>query len=71
MNKFLVRYRRGLGSLWAYVLAESAEQIETKFENIEILDEPPEWFSAELEAAIQTYAVDKPGGWLPLAMRKA
>jgi len=69
-NKFLIRYRYGKGSLWAFVIAESAEQVKHTFRNIEIYDEPPDWFAAELEAVIQTYPIDEPAGWLPLVLKR-
>lgn len=69
-NKFLIRYRYGKGSLWAFVIADSAEQVDARFRDIEIYDGPPDWFDDELEAVIQTYPIDEPAGWLPLVVRR-
>ena len=70
MQKYLLRYRYGSGSLWAFVIAESEHQIYSKFRDIEIYSETPDWLDADLEAVIQTHRIEKPAGWLPLVLKK-
>lgn len=66
MNKtrFLVCYDYGQGALWAYVCAESQEQIEKKFRDIEIVSEPPAWLTPQEQEKLSIDDIDSPSGWL-------
>jgi len=69
LKRYLVRYNYGVGSLWAFVLAESKEQVESRFPKVIVYSEPPPWFTLEMESATHTYSIDKPGGWLPTLLK--
>lgn len=59
---FLVVYDYGQGGIWAYVVAESAEQIEREFPELRVVHERPDWMSAGREARIRanrTVDIDK------------
>ena len=70
MKKFFVRHYYRPGSLHAYVLAESREEIEARFRDVDVCSEPPEWLSPEIESVLETYSIDDPGGWLSLMKKK-
>ncbi len=69
MNRFLVQYNYPKGSLWAFVLADSKDQIETRFRDVIVYADPPPWFTADMEDSIQTHSVDEPRGWLRMVAR--
>jgi hypothetical protein len=41
LNRYLVQYSYPKGNLWAFVLAESQEQVETRFRDIVVYAKPP------------------------------
>ena len=43
MDKFLTCYDYGTGGIWRYVFAESAQEIITKYPELEVVDLVPEW----------------------------
>ena len=63
-TRFLVCYDYGQGALWAYVCAESQEQVERKFRDIEIFSEPPEWLTPEEQEKLVIDDIDSPSSWL-------
>lgn len=69
LKRFLVRYHYGQGSLWAFVLADNQAEVESRFRNVLVYADPPDWFTEDMAAAIQTHPIDKPGGWLPMVLR--
>ena len=50
---FLVVYDYGQGGVWAYVLAESPEQIEREFPELMIVLERPSWMTGDREKRIR------------------
>ena len=56
---FLVLYDYGQGGVWAYLLADSFEQIRTEFPQLRVYDQPPEWMDrAELDAIRTSMTID-------------
>ena len=47
MGKYLTCYDYGHGGIWRYVLAESKEQIEQLYPELDVVDTPPKWIRAE------------------------
>ena len=54
MKEFLVAYDYGQGAVWAYVSAESREQIETLFPELTIVDKKPSWLAESAEERIRS-----------------
>lgn len=40
---FLVAYDYGQGAVWAFIRAESQEEIERDFPELKVIDDPPGW----------------------------
>jgi hypothetical protein len=55
-QRFLVVYDYGSGGVWAYVDAESSEEIEREFPELRVFEESPEWMSADEQAEIAEHA---------------
>ncbi len=53
-RKFLVMEDYGMGGIWAYVLAESEEQIQNKFLEVEVFAKPPARWTKEKLARIES-----------------
>ena len=70
MDRYLVLHDYGDGKLWAFVNADSKDEIETKFHSVVIYTKTPEWLTPEMELVIPTYFADNPGGWLKLVERE-
>lgn len=47
MKKFLVEYYYGQGSVWLYMYAPTAEEIEREFPELRVVDTPPHWMDTE------------------------
>ncbi len=65
-QSYLIGYNYGQGGLWAYVLAESPQQIKAAFPFVEVFLERPPWLSDAILTTLRTYDVDKPEGWLAI-----
>jgi hypothetical protein len=63
-RKHLVCYDYGQGGLWAYIYAESPEEIQAKFRDLEVIAAPPAWLTSEEQEKLEAYDVDCPDGWL-------
>lgn len=66
---YLVGYNYGQGGLWAYVLAESAEQITEAFSDVEVFHQRPPWMTDAIASELQVFDVEKPEGWLAMLAR--
>lgn len=55
-QRFLVVYDYGSGGVWAYVDAESSEEIEREFPELTVVSQPPDWMSADEQADIAEHA---------------
>lgn len=71
-KRHLVCYDYGQGGLWAYVYADSPEEIAAKFRDLEVTAAPPAWLTSEeqVKAKLETYDVDCPDGWLAKLVKK-
>lgn len=63
-NRFLVCYDYGQGALWAYVVAESQQQVEKRFKGVRVLSATPAWLTPEEQAKLPVEDVAFPTGWL-------
>jgi len=64
---FLVVYDYGQGGIWAFIDARSRRDIERRFRDLKVMEEPPVWMSDEELAEIEqtmTFDADRPQGWL-------
>jgi hypothetical protein len=69
-KRHLVCYDYGQGGLWAYVYADSPEEIAAKFRDLEVIAAPPAWLTSEEQAKLETYDIDCPDGWLAKLLKK-
>ena len=63
-SRHLVVYDYGAGGAWAYVTARSADEIVSRFPELQIVFERPEWMSDEDEQGLDVLDVDAPTGLL-------
>ena len=64
---FLTVYDYGQGGIWSFVDAESPEAIETRFPELKVVTERPQWMNDEHVAKIKQsrhFDIDAPTGWL-------
>jgi hypothetical protein len=47
--RYLVVHDYGMGGLWGYALADSADQIKARFPELDVLDERPAWMRQEMD----------------------
>jgi hypothetical protein len=58
-EEHLVLYDYGQGGIWAFVLAESAENIENRFPEPQIFPQPPGWMDeAQLRSVRQNATIN-------------
>lgn len=69
-KRHLVCYDYGQGGLWAYVYAESPEEIKAKFRDLDIIPIPPAWLTTEKQERLRTWNVDSPDGWLAMLAKE-
>jgi hypothetical protein len=62
---YLVVHDYGMGGLWAYVWAETPEDVEGTFE-AEVVYEPPDWLLGHKPGVVTLDIDDPPPDWLPL-----
>lgn len=63
-RKFLVNYDYGMGGAWAYVMADSEEQIADRYPELSVVHDPPAWLTeAERDHLGKTLTldIDEPG----------
>jgi hypothetical protein len=65
-QRYLIGYDYGQGGLWAYVLAESAQQVADRFPFVKMVPERFEWMTDAFLADLQTFDVENPEGWLAI-----
>lgn len=51
---FLTVYEYRMGAVWAYVIADSKEQIEREFPQLDFADELPQQWADEAKASVLT-----------------
>lgn len=59
---FLVVYDYGMGGVWAYVWAESEDQIRDKLD-VKIVRELPDWIVDD-ESGVRSVDIDQPPDWM-------
>ena len=47
--RYLVVHDYGMGGLWGYVLADSADQIKARFPELDVVEERPAWMQQDLD----------------------
>ena len=47
MDGFYVAYEYGSGAAWAFVKAESADEVVAEMPELDVYDTPPEWMTVE------------------------
>lgn len=58
-HKYLVNYDYGMGGAWAFLMAESEADIETRFPELTIVRETPTWLTPrEAEHLERTLTID-------------
>jgi hypothetical protein len=58
-SKFLVLHDYGQGGVWAYLLADSADEIRRAFPALRVFDQPPSWMKKEdLDAVNKSMTID-------------
>ena len=55
MHAFLVGYEYGLGTVWAFVIARSAEQIATELPAVDVHEGPPKWMTEHDQSVIREH----------------
>ncbi len=63
-KRYLVLHNYGQGGVWAYLLAESPQQIAERFAELEVVEERWPWMTDAFLAELQTVDIDKLEGWL-------
>ncbi|MBX7149660.1 hypothetical protein K1X76_11355 [bacterium] len=66
-KRYLAVYDYGMGGIWCYIHAESAEQIEKLYPELKVIEKEPDWHQGEHRTITEekfTYDIDKPTGWL-------
>jgi hypothetical protein len=62
---YLAVHDYGTGGVWAYVWAESAEDIEARFD-VAVVEELPTWLVGEERGLVSLDIDSPPPKWLPL-----
>ena len=47
MDGFYVAYEYGSGAAWAFVKAETADEVVAELPEVDVYDAPPEWMTVE------------------------
>ena len=63
-SRYLVVYDYGAGGVWAYVVARSADEIVSRFPELQIVHERPKWMSDHDERRLDLLDLDAPTGLL-------
>ena len=63
-SRYLVVYDYGMGGVWAYVMARSADEIVSRFPELQLVHERPGWMSPDDELGLDVLDVDSPTGLL-------
>ena len=71
-NRYLVVYDYGQGGVWAYITAESPEQITDGFPELSVVEATPDWMTDEVRKTLEarmSFDIDDPTGW-PASFRR-
>jgi hypothetical protein len=58
MDKFLTCYDYGTGGIWIYIIADSQQQILTKYPELEVVDSIPTWMNQDVINRINDLTVN-------------
>lgn len=47
MDGYYVAYEYGTGAAWAFVKADTADEVVAEFPELDVYDTPPEWMTVE------------------------
>jgi len=71
MREFLVCYDYGMGGVWRWLTAPSADAIHETFEDLIVFDTPPEWWTGQADAlALHVDIEDATDPFLKLLKRR-
>lgn len=68
-KEFLVLYDYGTGGVWVIVHARSAQEVETKFQDLAVVSTRPPWMTDKMYSDLMTFDVDQPEGWITQHLR--
>jgi hypothetical protein len=71
-KRYLVVYDYGQGGVWAYITAESPEQITDRFPDLSVVEATPDWMTDEVRKNLEarmSFDIDDPTGW-PASFRR-
>jgi hypothetical protein len=69
---YLAAHDYGMGGIWMLIDAESAQQIESTYPDVKVVDTRPSWLTDEIFARIKAHShfdIDAPAGYL-LSLRR-
>jgi hypothetical protein len=70
MRPYLVCHDYGTGGVWWWITAASSDEITAAFRDVTVFDEPPPWWSDELDGLTPRRLItDKPDEALALLAR--
>lgn len=55
---FLTCYDYGMGGIWQYIVADSREQITSKYPQLTVFSEPPTWWYERPIPNLRSYDID-------------
>jgi len=57
MDGFYVAYEYGSGAAWAFVRAETADEVVAEFPELDVYETPPEWMTIDDLHQVRKHAV--------------
>jgi hypothetical protein len=57
MDGFYVAYEYGSGAAWAFVRAETADEVVSQFPELDVYETPPEWMTIDDLHQVRKHAV--------------
>jgi hypothetical protein len=70
MRPYLVCHDYGMGGLWWWIVAPSADAIRDRYRDVSVFDEPPSWWDDEMDRQTPRYELDdEPDSALKLLAR--
>jgi hypothetical protein len=73
-QRFLVVYDYGQGGTWAFIWAQSADDIHERYRDLKVVDTMPSWLTGDHLATTEqnmTFDIDnvRPGDWIARMLR--
>jgi hypothetical protein len=60
VGEYLVCYDYGQGGVWLYLPAENRAELTKRYPALTVFDEPPRWWTPEMEAVTRKQNADDP-----------